>query len=121
MYGTLRKGSPVPQASWLAGQAEYKGRASLAERLLRLGHYPGLLPANDPFQQVQGDLYQLAEGQGLLEAFDHYEGCHPEDPDPHEYCRIVCTAIDEAGERVWCWAYCYQQMADESQLIADWD
>lgn len=121
VYGTLRQGSPHPKAAWLAERAAYEGRATLAGRLLHLGAYPGLLPATDPTQQVQGDLYFLDGQTDLLEDLDRYEGCHADDPEPHEYCRIVCTASDEDGVRVWCWTYLYQLDAGESSVLVNGD
>jgi len=122
VYGTLRRGSNVPQAAWLAAQARYKGQASLPGRLLDLGDYPGLLPAQSPEEKVYGDLFELPEGQEVLEALDRYEGCHGEDPEPHEYCRIVATPTDEDGVRVWAWTYLYQLPVDPSRQIkgGDW-
>jgi gamma-glutamylcyclotransferase (GGCT)/AIG2-like uncharacterized protein YtfP len=117
VYGTLRRGTGVAQAHWLETVAVHKGGATLAGRLLDLGRYPGLLPATNGDEKVQGELYELPEDGVVLEQLDRYEGCHAEDPEPHEYCRIVCTATDEDGVRVWCWTYLYQGPAEQAKII----
>jgi gamma-glutamylcyclotransferase (GGCT)/AIG2-like uncharacterized protein YtfP len=108
VYGTLRRASAHPEARWLASVATYKGTATLPGRVVDLGEYPGLLPAEEPGQLVNGDLYELPSDPAVLDRLDRYEGCHPDDPEPHEYCRIVCTPTDEDGIRVWAWTYLYQ-------------
>ncbi len=108
VYGTLRRQSKHPQARWLEKVATYKGTATLPGRLVDLGEYPGLLPAEAPGEVVPGDLYEVPADAAVLEVLDRYEGCHADDPEPHEYCRIVCTPTDEDGIRVWAWTYLYQ-------------
>lgn len=122
VYGTLRAESTAPQAEWLKGVARHKGTARLAGRLVHLGNYPGLLPAMNSTQRVIGELYELPDDADVLEQLDRYEGCHPDDPEPHEYCRIVCTATDEDGVRVWCWTYLYQWPSEHTEIIdnGDW-
>lgn len=122
VYGTLRRGTGVAQAEWLEQVAVHKGMATLAGRLVDLGRYPGLLPATNPQEKVQGELYELPEDGAVLEQLDRYEGCHPDDEQPHEYCRIVCTATDEDGVRVWCWTYLYQWPVEPGQILdnGDW-
>lgn len=123
VYGTLRRGHENPAARRLAVEARYQGPATLAGRLVDLGSYPGLIPALQPTEQVQGELFELPENGNLLDYLDRYEGCHPDDPEPHEYCRIVCTATDEDGVRIWCWTYLYQLPVEESRILAtgDWN
>lgn len=121
VYGTLRRGTGVAQSIWLGETARYKGPATLAGRLVNLGNYPGLLPAMGATQRVIGELYELPDDASVLEQLDRYEGCHPDDPEPHEYCRIVCTATDEDGVRVWCWTYLYQWPSDELEILQNGD
>ena len=121
VYGTLRRNSGGDKAAWLAKAATHKGMARLAGRLVNLGKYPGLLPATQSTERVRGELYELPDDPKILEELDRFEGCHPDDEEPHEYCRIVCTATDEDGVRVWCWTYLYQWSAERRALIASGD
>lgn len=121
VYGTLRPASHSPHAEWLQSVARHQGMATLAGRLVDLGSYPGLLPAEKPGQRVAGELFELTNDASVLDQLDRYEGCHPDDPEPHEYCRIVCTATDEDGVRVWCWAYLFQWPTEHSKIIPNGD
>jgi gamma-glutamylcyclotransferase (GGCT)/AIG2-like uncharacterized protein YtfP len=119
VYGTLKRGQQNEMAVRLATEGRYCGKAHLAGRLVDLGSYPGLLPALSGAERVSGELFALPESSDLLECLDRYEGCHADDAEPHEYCRIVCTATDEDGVRVWCWAYLYQWPTGEGKLLPD--
>ena len=122
VYGTLRRNSGGDQAAWLAKTAKHKGMARLAGRLVNLGKYPGLLPATKATEKVRGELYELPDDPEFLEQLDRYESCHRDNAEPHEYCRIVCTATDEDGVRIWCWTYLYQWSAEHRPIIptGDW-
>jgi gamma-glutamylcyclotransferase (GGCT)/AIG2-like uncharacterized protein YtfP len=73
-YGTLRRGAPMH--GLLEGRTTWLGRASTAGRLLDLGEFPGLVPAQAPSDRVHGDLFAIADAQReeLLDALDRYEG-----------------------------------------------
>ncbi len=73
-YGTLRRGAPMH--ALLEGRTTWVGPASAAGRLVDLGAFPGLVPAQDPGDRVQGDLFAVAEArcEELLDALDRYEG-----------------------------------------------
>ena len=60
----------------LEGRATWLGPASAAGRLVDLGAFPGLVPAQDPGDRVHGDLFAIADAQReeLLDALDRYEG-----------------------------------------------
>ena len=121
VYGTLRHNSGHERAQWLGTIAKFKGAARLAGRLVDLGDYPGLLPPTNALQKVRGDLWELPEDGEILEALDRYEGCHADDPDPHEYRRILCTATDGEGARIPCWAYLFQWPAKHRRIIPEGD
>lgn len=110
VYGTLKR-KRSPQAARLEQDCFWAGEARLAGRLIDLGAYPALLPATGPHDFVKGELWRLPDDPErvaeILDWLDRYEGCHPDDPEPHEYCRIVCTALDFDDCRVWCWTYLY--------------
>ncbi len=121
VYGTLRHNSGHERAKWLGTIAKFKGAARLAGRLVDLGDYPGLLPPTNALQKVRGDLWELPADAAVLEALDRYEGCHVDDPEPHQYRRILCTATDGEGLRIPCWAYLFQWPAQHRRIIPDGD
>lgn len=73
-YGTLRRGAPMH--GMLAGRVTWLGPASVPGRLVDLGAFPGLVPAQAAGERVRGDLYALAPDHrdALLDALDRYEG-----------------------------------------------
>ena len=73
-YGTLRRGAPMHEL--LEGRVSWLGPASVAGRLVDLGAFPCLVPAESPADRVHGDLYAIVEehGDALLDALDRYEG-----------------------------------------------
>lgn len=57
--------------------------------------------------RVQGDLYRLADGGGLLTRLDDYEECSARFPPPHEYARQVVAVTRDDGGVVMAWSYLY--------------
>ena len=93
-YGTLRRGAPMH--GLLEGRATWLGPASAAGRLVDLGAFPGLVPAQAPGDRVHGDLFAIARAaRGLLDALDRYEGASFE--------RV--QAVRARRSRAWLYAY----------------
>ncbi len=86
VYGTLRCGSRHPNATRLAREATWLGRAVVRGRLWRVAHYPGLVAPGSGI--VRGDLFRLHD-EASLSWLDAYEMCGPDDPRPHCYARAA--------------------------------
>ncbi len=73
-YGTLRREAPMH--ALLSGSARFVCEARVRGRLWDLGACPGVTDSRFRGDQVQGELYALAEeGRGaLLDRLDRYEG-----------------------------------------------
>ena len=108
VYGTLRSGSASPMARELARNAALIGPARMRGRLVDLGLYPGLLDAGDSDDWVDGEVWGMRAPDELLPAIDAYEGCGVNDPEPHEYKRVIRIAVLASGERVAAWVYLYR-------------
>lgn len=108
VYGTLRSGSASPMARELARSAALIGPARMRGRLVDLGLYPGLVDADDPDDWVDGEVWGMRAPGELLPAIDAYEGCGANDPEPHEYKRVIRIATLATGERVAAWVYLYR-------------
>jgi gamma-glutamylcyclotransferase (GGCT)/AIG2-like uncharacterized protein YtfP len=118
VYGTLRRGGC--NHARMAG-AEWLGPASVRGRLYELGWYPGLV-IDAQAGAVHGDVFKLASWEQLA-ALDHYEGCSPEHPEPHEYRRERTEVlIGTTRISAWLWVWRQAQAAAAPQLIAtgDW-
>jgi gamma-glutamylcyclotransferase (GGCT)/AIG2-like uncharacterized protein YtfP len=111
-YGTLRRGAPMHEL--IEGRATWLGPASAAGRLVDLGAFPGLVPAQRPGDRVHGDLFAIADAQReeLLDALDRYEGASFE---------RVQQAVDGPGGSALAWLYAYRGAADGCTVVASGD
>jgi gamma-glutamylcyclotransferase (GGCT)/AIG2-like uncharacterized protein YtfP len=111
-YGTLRRGAPMH--GLLEGRATWIGRASVAGRLVDLGAFPGLVPAQSAGDRVHGDLFAIAPAQRdeLLDALDRYEGASFE---------RVEQLVDGPDGPARAWLYLWRGEVDGRPLVAGGD
>jgi gamma-glutamylcyclotransferase (GGCT)/AIG2-like uncharacterized protein YtfP len=111
-YGTLRRGAPMHEL--LAGRATWLGPASAAGRLVDLGAFPGLVPAQEPADRVHGDLFAIADAQReqLLDALDRYEGASFE--------RVQQVVVGPDGS-VLAWLYVYRGAVAGGRVVPGGD
>jgi gamma-glutamylcyclotransferase (GGCT)/AIG2-like uncharacterized protein YtfP len=111
-YGTLRRGAPMH--GMLAGRTTWLGPASVPGRLVDLGAFPGLVPAQAGDERVRGDLFGLAADHrdALLDALDRYEGAR------FERVRQVVAGPD--GPTL-AWLYCYRGDTIGCRVVAGGD
>jgi gamma-glutamylcyclotransferase (GGCT)/AIG2-like uncharacterized protein YtfP len=107
-YGTLRRGAPMH--GLLANRVTWIGPASAVGRLVDLGAFPGLVPALEPGDRVQGDLFSVADSQReeLFDALDRYEGASFE---------RVQQAVEGPDGSVIAWAYAWRGAFDGRPVI----
>ena len=121
VYGTLRGESSHEMASLLRQHAQFVSRATYQGRLYKIDWYPGVIPSEDPQDQVQGDLYQLEEPEILLKQLDRYEECDPGFSKPTEYIRIIQAVRDPGGKTVAAWIYLYNWSVEQCEWIRSGD
>lgn len=111
-YGTLRRGAPMHEL--LADRATWLGLASAAGRLVDLGAFPGLVPAQGPGDRVCGDLLAIADAQReeLLDVLDRYEGASFE--------RVEQAVLGPDGPAI-AWVYAYRGAVDGCPVVASGD
>ena len=111
-YGTLRRGAPMHQL--VEGRATWLGPASVVGRLVDLGAFPGLVPAQDPSDRVHGDLFGIADAQcdELIDALDRYEGASFE---------RVQQAVDGPDGPALAWLYVYRGAVDGRGVVPGGD
>ncbi|ETR78665.1 hypothetical protein X566_14085 [Afipia sp. P52-10] len=117
VFGTLLSGYDHPMARRLAREADRVGEARCSGRLYLVRHYPGMVPSDDPAEQVFGELYRL-RGPALLRALDDYEGCGEADAEPTEFVRRRCTVTLIDGSRSEAWTYLYNRPVAHLPRIA---
>jgi gamma-glutamylcyclotransferase (GGCT)/AIG2-like uncharacterized protein YtfP len=101
VYGTLKKGSHVPERRPLDDKAHYLNEVVLRAKLFHLDQYPGAVLSDDEADLVHGELYELKEVEATLQELDAYEGA--------DFKRqLVDIRFPEFGFPLECWAYVYQ-------------
>ncbi len=118
VYGTLRRGTGHPMASFLEQRARYVGRGRTPGHLYDLGAYPGMVLAAGTEDWVRGDLFALADPEQTLAELDRYEGCGPDDPRPWYFQRALAPVQRDDGAEVAAWVYSYCRPVREEQRIA---
>lgn len=99
VYGTLRPGGRAYAAFGLAHRTRHLGPCCIPGRIVDLGGYPGLLPAQgqDASSGVAADLLELLD-PALWDELDAYEG-----PD---YVRAAVRLLDpDRDAQVWLWRH----------------
>ena len=121
VYGTLRKDVPNSTFQMLERDARFVGYARIMGRMYSVGEYPGLVPSRERGYWVHGEVYALENPPKTLALLDDYEGCGPEDPEPHEFERAEHTAVLESGVEDNVWVYVYRSSASDRQEILSGD
>src|SRR5262245_52935273 len=98
----------------LEGRVTWLGSASVAGRLLDLGAFPGLVPAQSAAYRVLGDRFAIAAARRaeLLDALDRYEG--------ESFERVQQSVFGPDGPTL-AWVYAYRGAVDGCRVIASGD
>ncbi len=99
VYGSLRRVYTNQHARLLHQSARYMGTARMRGRKYQIGRYPGMKPALNGNDWVEGEVYEMQAPAVLFKKFDYYEG-----PD---YQREIQPAMLSTGRPVDCWVYRY--------------
>jgi gamma-glutamylcyclotransferase (GGCT)/AIG2-like uncharacterized protein YtfP len=86
VYGTLRANADTEEARFLASHAQSVSGGRVQGRLYRIAHYPGMVLSAEADDWVLGEVFEVLAPEIFVE-LDKYEGCGPDDPQPHEYRR----------------------------------
>lgn len=120
VYGTLRRGTGHPMAERLADAAQWLGSATIEGNLYLVHRYPALV-ATPGHAAVVGDLFRLNHAAISLAWLDVYEGCGPNDAEPHEYLRVTLP-VTCGGRRLMAQTYVWNRLLDGLVAIegGDW-
>lgn len=107
VYGTLRGDPSHEMFHVLARNADFLDEGKVRGRLFSLGAYPGMVLSEDVEDNVKGELYQVQSDrwEKVIRELDSYEGCGPDDPEPHDYRRALVDVTTASGQKVRAWAY----------------
>jgi gamma-glutamylcyclotransferase (GGCT)/AIG2-like uncharacterized protein YtfP len=117
VYGTLRRGTDSKMHHFLARHADFIGNATYQGKLYKIGEYPGAVPAGDPSDLVQGEVYRLRDPDSVLARLDRYEGCGPGFAEPAEYIRKIRPVRLSSGEAIQAWVYLYNRTTDNLERV----
>lgn len=83
-------------------------KASLGAQLIDTKDYPGVIDSADENCRVSGELHRLDDPATVLARTDAWEGCTPDDPQPHEYERVIRDVKCDDGRCTPAWVYLYR-------------
>ncbi len=109
VYGTLRRAFGHPMARLLSSNGRYIGEARLDGRLYDVGAYPAAVAAQPGSGGVIGEVHALGRPRLVFRALDRFEGCAPEDPEPHLYVRQERDVRLDTGASLTAWVYLYNR------------
>jgi gamma-glutamylcyclotransferase (GGCT)/AIG2-like uncharacterized protein YtfP len=123
VYGTLRRDSRKVINPMLARDSTYVGDGRIHGELYDLGTYPGVFLSEGCSDVVIGEVYALTSHRAsrTWQELDHYEGCGPDDPEPHEYRRQQIHVFLNDGTEVDASAYILTSLAPAAVRVPDGD
>ncbi|MGR3501427.1 gamma-glutamylcyclotransferase family protein [Pseudaestuariivita sp.] len=115
VYGTLRASADHPMGRLLRDHAALIGTGTIRARLYIINDpdtpgdnfYPGAVPCASDAERVEGEVYALHDPETVQAAFDEYEACSPNWPEPHEFILRRVPVTLQSGEEVWARSYLY--------------
>lgn len=116
IYGTLLAVSEHPLAALLRDRAERVGTGSIRARLYMIEEedaqgyniFPGAVPSAYDEDRVFGEVWNITDPGAVYPAFDAYENCGPDWPQPNEFLlRPVDVRLDQTARDLRCRAYLY--------------
>ncbi len=121
VYGTLRKGAEIPEASLLARMCRLVGTGKINARLYDIGAYPGMVKAERPDEWVMGEVHEMFHPERLLQMLDDYEGCGPKHQRPYEFEREVVKLTLNHSMPTEAWVYWYRPDPSKFRRIISGD
>lgn len=119
VYGTLMRKTGHEMARRLQNQSAYVGHGWINAKLYSLGRYPGAVLSEAAPYQVHGEVVRLTNPAQSLRWMDAYEGCSSDDPEPHEYERVVVPVTLLSGDTLSAWVYIYIAAISNARHVAD--
>ena len=120
-YGSLLSEFENPAHRLLIEHARLLGKATFRGKLYMIDWYPGVIESENPDDIVHGEVYEIKNQKPLLKELDRYEGCSPNDPEPHEFERREKTVRLLNGTRLTAWIYIYTQPVSNKERIDSGD
>lgn len=131
VYGTLMTHAAHPLGELMREHASLVGAGSIQAKLYYINdpddpsrYYPGAVPSPFRHDRVHGELYEVHRAhEAVYEALDHYEGCSPAWPEPHEFLRrrvrvhLACGAEHIASCYLYTWDLSAAQLIEKGNFL----
>ena len=118
-YGTLMTGFDRRWRIGIDPKMRYRGRGWIAAALFDLGLYPAAIPAGDG--RVWGEVFELIDAPGVVQALDEIEGHRPAEPDSSLYLRTRVPVHLPDGASEDAWVYFYNAPLGQARRIVSGD
>ena len=117
VYGTLRRGFPL-HLRLGKRSVRYLGKGRVRGRLYDLGEFPGALPSSSPHDEIEGEAYELLDGEKQLRELDKVEEFYPDRPDDSLFVRRITDVRLHGGQHVKTWVYFLPKRPVKARTIA---
>ena len=117
VYGSLKQGRGGKEASRMAQQLRYIGKAQVPGTLYDLGDYAGAIVDTNEESFVIGELVELVDSS-VLKQLDEYEQYDPHRSRSCLFVRRKVRASLQNGKTVAAWIYVYNRDPGEAPIIA---
>lgn len=124
VYGSMRRGTGIPQQRLLRSHAELIGEARIKAIMFDLGRYPGIVLTTNKSSIVTGELYRIRHHRlhELLTQLDEYEECSDTFEEPHEFRRdLVKARLSRNAQEYRAWVYVYNRDISHCDRIPSGD
>lgn len=121
VYGSLRRDYSSPARQVLDDHAEFVSEAIFQGKLYKIEWYPGVVPSDEPVDNVIGEVYKITDKDEVFSKLDQYEGCSPADPQPHAFVRKEMRVRLKKGPEINAWIYLYEWSVDDKKQIPSGD
>ncbi|MEM6619032.1 MAG: gamma-glutamylcyclotransferase family protein [Pseudomonadota bacterium] len=125
IYGTLLGVSGHPLAALLDQHGTRIGKGRIRARLYMIDEvdakgpntFPGAVPSAWNEDQVHGELWQINNPDVVYPAFDAYENCGPEWPQPNEFLLRPVDVTTDTGAIISAASYLYTWDVGRARLV----
>ncbi len=127
VYGTLLAVAEHPMGRLLQQNGRLLGEGFIRARLYMIddpdapgeNRYPGALPSPAPSDRVYGEVHEIHAPDILFPAFDDFEACGPNWPEPHEFLRRQVDVTLTKGGVIAATSYLYTwDVSDAERLLS---
>ena len=120
IYGTLLPEVPGPELTQFTDKARHLGSGHVAGTLYDLGDFPGAALEENSGRRIVGEVFELLEGEAVLDLIDDYEG-FVSSRGGSLFTRASAEVKLADGRTLQCWIYTYDRDPFDAPVIGSGD